>query len=75
MGNDPDLLLVIGGILGVLSIPSIVSAFSEGRSPRVASVVVLAAGFLIVYALMNKPGGYTLNEVPQVFMSVIGRYI
>lgn len=30
---DPDLIFVIGLVLAVFSVPSIMSAFSEGRAP------------------------------------------
>jgi len=53
---DPDLLLVVG----VLAVPSILSAFSEGRAPRAASITVLIAGVLVVVALQTKGGGYTI---------------
>lgn len=71
---DPDLLLVIGLILGVLAIPSILSALSDGRAPRAASIVVLIAGVLVIVALQTKGGGYTVTDIPQAFYSVIGRY-
>lgn len=71
---DPDLFLVIGLILGVLAVPSIISAFSEGRAPRAASIVVLIAGALVVVALNKKGGGYPIAEIPQAFLNVIERY-
>ncbi|MFN3822694.1 MAG: hypothetical protein ACK4RN_01830 [Pseudorhodobacter sp.] len=72
---DPDLLLVIGLVLGVLTIPSLLSAYSESRPPRTAAVVALIAGVLIVVALTNKAGGYTIAEIPDVIFRVIGRYL
>jgi len=72
---DPDLLLVVGIVLGVLAVPSILSAFSEGRAPRAASITVLIAGVLVVVALQTKGGGYTISDIPQAFYAVIGRYI
>ncbi len=72
---DPDLFLVIGLIIGVLTIPSLLSAFSENRTPRAAAIMVLIAGVLLVLAFQNKAGGYTIAEIPQLFFKVIGRYI
>ncbi|WP_323006502.1 hypothetical protein [Pseudorhodobacter sp.] len=71
---DPDLFLVVGMVIGVLAIPSMLSAFSESRSPRAGAVLVLIAGVLVVVAVQNKAGGYTFAEIPQVFYNVIGRY-
>lgn len=72
---DPDLFLVIGLVVGVLAIPSMLSAFSESRAPRIGSVLVLISGVLVVLAVQNKGGGYTFADLPHVFYNVIGRYI
>ena len=74
-GVDPDLIFIIGLVLGVLSIPSMLSAYSEGRSPRGAAIVILIAGGLITLGISQKPGGYSVNDVPDVFASVVSRYI
>lgn len=75
MNLDPDLALVIGLIVGAFSIPAIVSAMSEARAPRVAAITVLIAGGLIAYALSTKPGGYTLEQIPDVFVQVVADVI
>ncbi|MBS0125502.1 hypothetical protein [Thetidibacter halocola] len=72
---SPDVLLVTGLVLAVLAVPSMVSALSDGRAPRIAAVVAIAAGGLMVYAINQKPGGYTLSEVPTVFFRVVGGLI
>lgn len=72
---NPDLLLVIGIVLGVFSVPSILSAISEGRAPRVAAFTIIASGALILYAVNNKPGGYTLQDVPGAFVRVVGTFV
>lgn len=72
---DADFILVVGLVLAVFPIPSIVSAFSDNRAPRVAAIVLLIGGGLSVYAISNKPGGYTLAEIPNVFVQVVGRYV
>ena len=72
---DTDLMLVTGIILGVLSIPAMLSAFSDGRAPRFASVVVLIAGILIFVAVTERSGGYSFPELPQVFGRVFGRLL
>ena len=37
---DPDTVFVFGLVLGVLSIPAVVSAISDGRAPRAVEVSV-----------------------------------
>lgn len=70
-----DLLFVIGIILGVFSVPSIISSLTEGRAPRVAAVTLIAAGSLVVYAIRTRPGGYELQDVPAAFARVVAMFI
>ena len=72
---DADLALVIGLIIAVFAIPAVVSALSEGHAPRVAAIAVRIGGGLVAFAVMQKPGGYAMNDLPQVVVGVIGRYI
>ena len=72
---DTDLALILGLVIGGFSIPSIVSAMSDGRAPRVSMIIILLAGALILYALMMKPGGYQIEQIPNVFFSVIDRFM
>ena len=72
---DADLALVIGLILGVFSVPSILSAFADGRAPRVAAFTMIASGSLIVWAISQKPGGYDIMNIPDVFVRVLARFI
>lgn len=72
---DPDLMLMIGLVVGIFTIPSILGAFVEGRVPRAAAIAVLVSGGLIVLAVRAQPGGYELSDIPDVFVNVIARYI
>ena len=72
---DPDLALGLGIVLGVLSIPSVLSALSDRRAPRASAITVLIAGGLILYAAQTKPGGYALDKVPNTFVNVLARYM
>ena len=72
---DIDLILVIGILVGVLAIPSLLAAYSESRPPRIGAVMVLISGVLLAVALTQKGGGYRLDEVPDVILSVIKRYL
>ena len=71
---DTDLMLVVGMVLCVLSIPSLLGAYSEGRAPRVGAILVLIGGVLLVTALTKNPRGYTFAEIPDVVVKVISRY-
>lgn len=72
---DADLLLVIGVVLGALSIPSFLNGFVESRLPRIAVLLVVAAVALIVLAVMTHPGGYAVDDVPEAFIRVIARIL
>ncbi len=71
---DADLALTLGLIVGGFSIPSILSTLSDGRRPRASALTVLISGALILYAVSSKPGGYQIEQIPDVFFAVIGRY-
>ncbi|MFZ5963393.1 hypothetical protein ACOXXX_10610 [Thalassococcus sp. BH17M4-6] len=71
---EPDLSLVIGLVVAVFAIPAMVSAISDGRPPRAASVAVLIAGGLIVYAINTKENGYRMDQIPGVIYRVIGQF-
>ena len=72
---DPDLIFIIGLVLGVFSIPSILSALSDGHAPRVAAITIIASGVMVFWAISNKPGGYDIYEIPNVFVQVVARYL
>ncbi|MCF2904770.1 hypothetical protein L0666_07205 [Octadecabacter sp. CECT 8868] len=72
---DPDLMLVIGLVIGGFSIPSIMGAMADGRVPRAAAIAIMISGGLIVLAIRDRPGGYELADIPDVFVSVVGKYL
>jgi hypothetical protein len=72
---DTDLALVLGIVIAALSIPSVLSALSDRRAPRASAITVLIAGGLIVFAVTGKPGGYSSEQLPHVFMNLIARYM
>ncbi len=75
MSFDSDLIFIVGLVLCVFSIPSIVSAFSDRRAPRVATLVLMAGGAMVVWAISNKPGGYQIEQIPDIFVRVVARFI
>lgn len=72
---DPDLFLVIGLLIGGFTIPPILGTIFDGRPPRTPAVLVVIAGGMIAFAVIQKPGGYDILDVPGVFVQVIGKYL
>jgi hypothetical protein len=70
---DTDLALTVGIVLGVLSVPSLLSAWVDGRAPRMGAIMVIAALGLIIAALVENPGGYAFNQVPDVMLKTVMR--
>lgn len=70
---DADLALVLGLVVAAFSIPSMLSAISDGRTPRASMVTILIAGALVLYAAATKPGGYTVDTIPDAFVRVVAR--
>lgn len=73
--NDPDLIFVIGLIIGFLAFPALLSAFSASRPPRSAAIMIMISAGLIVVAVLQKPSGYTIDGAPDVFRKVVNRYL
>lgn len=68
---DPDMALLAGMGLLILSLPSAIAALAESRAPRVAAVTMVTGGALIVHAVRSRPGGYTWEEIPIVIYSMV----
>lgn len=72
---DSDLLLVIGLTLAAVSIPAIVAAYADNHPPRVASVVVVIGGVMVLAALITRPGGYAAADIPEAILGVLARVL
>jgi hypothetical protein len=72
---DPDLALVIGLLIAAFSIPSVLSAISDRRAPRASALTILIGGALILYAMSSKPGGYSLQEIPDTFIRILAQFM
>ena len=66
-----DLIMVLGVVIFFLAFPAMVGAFSRGAPPRAAILAIFAGGIMMLYANASRPGGYSVAEMPQVFMRVI----
>ena len=72
---DYDLIFVLGCVITAFSVPAMVSAYSDGRSPRYPAMIILIGIVMIGYVINERPSNYTIQTIPDVFVSVIGRYI
>ena len=72
---DTDLVLTLGIVLFVFTLPSLLSAWVEGRIPRVGAIIVIASLAMIVAAVSSRPGGYPINDIPGIMLSVVARAI
>ncbi|SFR33235.1 hypothetical protein [Litoreibacter janthinus] len=72
---DYDLILVIGIVIGVLTVPAILSAFLDGSAPRVATIAAVMSGGMIVFAVYSAPGGYSISDLPDVFTKVVAGFV
>ncbi|TDE36228.1 hypothetical protein [Antarcticimicrobium sediminis] len=72
---DTDLVLILGLILVFFAIPAAMSAYSDNRPPLAPAATLLIAGGMIAYAYLAHPAGYTMRDVPEVFFTVVGRYL
>lgn len=66
-----DLIMVMGVVVLALAFPAMVGAFSRGAPPRAAMLAIFAGGAMIIYANSARPGGYSVAEMPQLFLRVI----
>ena len=72
---DTDLILVIGVLVLMLSIPSVVAAFAESRAPWIAMLVIIIGASLVGWAWVNHPEGYTVSDIPHAIIRVLARVI
>jgi hypothetical protein len=70
---DTDLYLTVGIILGLLTLPSLLNAWTEGRPPRVGAIFLFVSIILITVALTQRPSGYSFGEIPEAMLKVFGR--
>lgn len=72
---DTDLVLTLGIVIAVLSVPSLLAAWVESRAPRVGAIMLIASIGMILGAVTTRPGGYTFEEIPGVMLRVAMRAV
>jgi hypothetical protein len=70
---DSDVFLIVGLVVAVMAFPAVISAFSAGKPPRAAAVAAVVGGALMLAAITTKPGGYRVEEIPDVAARVLHR--
>lgn len=75
MVNDNDLALVVGIVLAVLSLPSLLNAWTEDRIPRFGALIGLTGLVLIGVAVSRNPTGYSFDEIIPTFGRVIRGFL
>ena len=70
MSTTNDLLFVLGILAAVLSIPSLLNAWTEGNTPRFGALMALTGVVLIGIAMNRHPGGYGFDDVIPAFRRV-----
>lgn len=72
---QPDVMLVAGMGLVVLSLPAILSAWADRRAPRIGALLLLGGAGMILWTLSRAKGGYSWSDLPDVFYGVIGQIL
>lgn len=72
---DTDLILTLGVVFMILALPSLLSAWVEGVTPRIGIVMLIAGLGMIITAAVSHPTGYRFHDVPGVMVGVAARMI
>ncbi len=70
MAAYTDTFMILGIVILALAFPAAVGAFSRGAPPRSAIVAFMVGGVLIIMAQTSRPGGYSIEEIPGLFLRV-----
>ncbi len=70
-----EFILVCGIVIGVFAVPSMFRAAIDGNPPRAAAFAIVVAGGMIVYAVYTTPGGFAVNELPEIFARVVKSFL
>lgn len=72
---NTDYLLTTGLVVGLFSIPAMLSAYADLRPPRMSMAAFILSVATMAFAYANHPGGYVMSDVPNVVVSVIADII
>lgn len=71
MAAYTDLIYCLGFVFLFMAFLTAVGAFSRGAPPRAAMLSLFAGGCMIVYANASKPGGYSVEQLPDLVMKIL----
>ena len=66
-----DYVMAIGLLIGLFSIPAMVSGYADSRFPRAAMGAFILSLAIIVLMWAVNPGRYSLAGLPNVVVRVI----
>ncbi len=72
---DTDLVLTAGIVLLALSLPSLLSAWVDGRLSRLGTMMIFVASGMIGWAVYAQPKDYEFTEIPMVMLGVLSRLV
>jgi hypothetical protein len=72
---DYDLLLILGLVMLILSIPSLMSALIDDRPPLVAGLGLVSGIGMAAWGLIGGNQGLNPAALPHLFFEVLGRYL
>ena len=72
---ETDLIFVVGFFLLVLSIPAMVSAFMDSRTPRAPALIIMIGAVMIGYAVRERPMTYSLETIPDAILRVYADFM
>ena len=66
-----DYVLTVGLLIGLFSIPAMLSAYADNRFPRAPMAAFILSAAIIVLMWVSNPMRYSLLEIPNVVVRVI----
>lgn len=66
-----DYLITIGALIGLFSIPAMLSGYAEERRPTKAMAAFILAAAVLATGWILDPGRYSIAELPNVVVRVI----
>ncbi len=70
-----DYAITVGLVIGLFSIPAMVSGYADERFPRAAMAAFILSAAIIALAWSANPELYSFAELPNVVVRVIASII